>query len=328
MLDTIRISVVVPVYNVKDFVPHAIQSLKAQTFKELECIIVDDGTTDGTSDVIRNEIGDDSRFRHLKIEHSGYGRACNEGIRNASGNYVAIYEPDDLLEPDFYECLAVHAQEHPDVDVFRYNGFYKLNGAKKSISYDCSARFTEKEMKRYGYKRIWRFHPSVFNGMYKKSFILEHKIAMCETEGASYQDVPFMVSLFYSNPLLFVINQAKYLYVLHKSQSIKFPAKKLDAVFRNWELERSWMIDQGCRNKGYYNYKMLMHLFYLALKIDDSQDLQRIYSYVAQKHRSVFFHLSRVTPLYQRLMCRFFYLMARFRQKVSTSESSDSRTEK
>ena len=314
MADDIKISVVVPVYNVKEFIPGAIKSLKDQTFRNLEVIIVDDGTPDDTYDLICREIRSDPRFRCIRIPHSGYGKACNTGMENASGNYVAIYEPDDLLAPDFYECLAEYAKSYPEVDVFRYNGFFKTNGTDRIHRYECYPKFTERVMDKYGTFRIWRFHPSVFNGIYKTSFIRRHHIVMCETEGASYQDVPFMVSLFYAEPQVFLINQAKYFYVSHQNQSVKRPEDKLNAIFLNWEHELKWVKEQGYRDIGFCNYKMLMQLHFMTSRVRDPGEADRIYRYVCDKLDSIFFPLPEVAPLRHKFVCRALYLSALFRR--------------
>src|SRR4051794_28878249 len=93
-------SVVIPAYNAGAFLAQTLQSVRDQTFGCYECIIVDDGSTDDTHDVVTAYM-DDSRFQALTIEHSGIvGHVRNVGIRNARGSYVAFLDADDAWMPE------------------------------------------------------------------------------------------------------------------------------------------------------------------------------------------------------------------------------------
>uniref|UniRef100_UPI0026006E4F glycosyltransferase family 2 protein n=1 Tax=uncultured Mailhella sp. TaxID=1981031 RepID=UPI0026006E4F len=101
----VTISVVVPIYNMERFISQAVKCLKDQDMDDIEFIMINDGSTDRTMEILCEEIKDDGRFRTISMENHGYGYACNYGMKCARGKYIAIYEPDDTIKNDFYSTL-------------------------------------------------------------------------------------------------------------------------------------------------------------------------------------------------------------------------------
>lgn len=96
------ISVIVPIYNMESLLPRCLDSLAAQTLRDLEIICVDDGSTDGSGGIVRKYASGDSRFRLITQENSGRAEARNAGIRAAAAPYLGFADPDDYVEPDMY----------------------------------------------------------------------------------------------------------------------------------------------------------------------------------------------------------------------------------
>ncbi len=99
------ISVIVPVYNTKDYLVRCVDSICAQTYRNLELLLVDDGSTDGTGRLCEELAEKDSRIRVFHQENGGSSSARNLGIRNAAGGYLGFVDSDDYIEPDMYEKL-------------------------------------------------------------------------------------------------------------------------------------------------------------------------------------------------------------------------------
>lgn len=115
------ISVVVPAYNVQDQVGKCLDTILGQTYKALEVIVVNDGSTDGTEGVIRPYLAD-SRVKYVTQENTGVAAARNAGIRQATGKYLALVDSDDYLEPETYEKLhAALTETGADMAVCDYN---------------------------------------------------------------------------------------------------------------------------------------------------------------------------------------------------------------
>ena len=108
------VSVIVPVYNVKELLPLCLDSIAGQTFTDLECILVDDGSSDGSEAICDEYAVKDDRFRVIHKVNGGVCSARNAGIAAAKGDHILFCDQDDLLAPRLLE-LATNAQkEHPE----------------------------------------------------------------------------------------------------------------------------------------------------------------------------------------------------------------------
>lgn len=99
------ISVIVPVYNTLEYLPRCVDSLRRQTCRELEILLVDDGSTDGSAQLCDRLAGEDERIRVFHKENGGSSSARNLGIKEAKGQYIGFVDSDDYVEPDMYELL-------------------------------------------------------------------------------------------------------------------------------------------------------------------------------------------------------------------------------
>lgn len=115
------ISVIVPVYNIREYLPRCVQSLQRQTCRELEILLVDDGSTDGTGELCDALAAEDERIRVLHKENGGTSSARNLGIEQARGEYLGFVDSDDYVEPDMYRRLyqAICGKENWLVQVGR-----------------------------------------------------------------------------------------------------------------------------------------------------------------------------------------------------------------
>lgn len=117
-------SVVVPAYNAEDTLAETLDSILRQTFQDWECVVVDDGSTDGTFDLANSIAVGDARIRVIHQENRGTGGAYNTGIRSAHGEWVTICSADDLLAETHLELMARAIGDHPGFDIFSSNGYY------------------------------------------------------------------------------------------------------------------------------------------------------------------------------------------------------------
>ncbi len=111
MGQTPNVSVIVPVYNIKEYLPRCVASICNQTYADLEIILVDDGSTDGTSALCDTLALEDSRIRVFHKENGGSSSARNLGIEKARGAFLGFVDSDDYIEPWFYERLVAGQKE-------------------------------------------------------------------------------------------------------------------------------------------------------------------------------------------------------------------------
>lgn len=112
---TPKVSVIIPAYNQANFLDNAIQSVYAQTYRDYEIVVVDDGSTDDTATVAQRH---GERIRYLHQENRGLAGARNTGIRAASGELVALLDSDDTWLPDYLLTMVMLANRHPEASVF------------------------------------------------------------------------------------------------------------------------------------------------------------------------------------------------------------------
>lgn len=115
-------SIIVPVYNVEDYVSLCLYSLRNQTFEDIEIICVDDGSTDGSADVVRKHAACDNRIQLISKPNGGLSSARNVGIRSAAGKYLLFVDSDDFLVENACEKLnEIFAESSADVVTFGAN---------------------------------------------------------------------------------------------------------------------------------------------------------------------------------------------------------------
>jgi len=111
------VSVIVPTYNYGHLISETLISVKSQTYENWECLVVDDGSTDNTSDVVSSFSRNESRIRVIRQVNKGLAEARNTGIANSAGAYLQFLDADDLLESKKLERQIEFLEQHKDVDI-------------------------------------------------------------------------------------------------------------------------------------------------------------------------------------------------------------------
>lgn len=134
-MSQIVVSIIVPIYNVGNFISECIQSIQKQTFTQWEAILIDDGSKDCSVDVVKSLLPQDDRLRLISQANGGVSKARNTGILNAQGRYLAFLDGDDMWEPTFLEDLldAISVQD-TDMSYCGYTHLY-TRGLKRKFSY-------------------------------------------------------------------------------------------------------------------------------------------------------------------------------------------------
>ena len=128
-----KVSVVVPLYNTEKYIINCIESIRNQTYKDIEVLIIDDGSTDASGKVVKEYLEniDDKRVKYFYKENEGVGKARNYGMALATGKYISFIDSDDTIEETFYEKLVKKINDKISFVMTSY--FNKIDGDKKEI---------------------------------------------------------------------------------------------------------------------------------------------------------------------------------------------------
>lgn len=141
------VSIIIPCYNGENFADRCLESIVSQDYPCLEIIVVNDGSTDNSEDIIlswKNRLGSSQRnLIYVKQENQGPGAAVNMGLKHVSGDYISLLDIDDEYLPGALASKVNYLNEHGDVDVVRSNGWYVRKESKSLFIYDEK----EKEIK-------------------------------------------------------------------------------------------------------------------------------------------------------------------------------------
>ena len=138
-MDEKLVSVIIPAYNIEDYIGRCLDSIISQTYKNLEIIVVDDGSRDYTGEILDNYAKKDRRIKVIHKENGGVSSARNKGIEAAEGDYIGFIDGDDLIEPEMYKTLVdLLEEENADIAHCGYQmvfpdriDYYHNTGKKK-----------------------------------------------------------------------------------------------------------------------------------------------------------------------------------------------------
>ena len=133
-VDNIKVSVILPVYNVSSYLRQCLDSIVNQTLKDIEIICVDDGSTDDSPEILKEYEEKDKRIKVYYRENAGAGAERNFGIQKASGKYLSFLDSDDFFEPDMLEEAYKKAEEcSAELVMFRSDQYESEKGTYKSV---------------------------------------------------------------------------------------------------------------------------------------------------------------------------------------------------
>lgn len=261
----IKVSVVIPVYNVEEYVAECIDSVLNQTLKDIELIIINDGSPDNSEAIIKKY--SDKRICYYKKENGGLSDARNYAIDKIKGKYVLFLDSDDLILPNFLEeAYNILEKEQSDMlqgraiyfgDVKPYLARYPLYNNKKDLLRDAFVACGDK--------------------VYKTSIIKEHNLSF--PKGLWYEDIPFFES--------FVLNAKKFSVLNKGVYNYRQRASSITSTVSDRILEIIDVLDLNIRyykeNNFYDTY--YDELEYFTLKIILGSSFKRVLKYQDQKKR-------------------------------------------
>jgi len=228
------ISLVVPVYNVEMYLERCIESILNQDYKNLEIILVDDGSTDSSGKICDKYKKRDNRIRVIHKSNGGLSSARNCGIKNAHGVYISFIDSDDWITNDYVSCLYNLSVEYSsDISICKIQNFFE----------DEQIIANKKEYTNTSYFKIaMNKHDSIKNLLNEKHFSNSACAKLFKSElfndvyfpeGKLYEDIPTIYKVFMKCNKIAYIDSICY-YYLYRLTSIsrsKFDSRKMDAIY-------------------------------------------------------------------------------------------------
>lgn len=212
-----EVSVVVPVYNVEQYLPKCIQSILNQTFTDFELILVNDGSTDSSPFICNTWAEKDSRITVINKENGGLSDARNTGMKKASGKYIQFIDSDDFVEPELLEkCVNKLHETDADIVIFDFYQYHMKDGRKEVIgnAYDEKGIYsldTNPEI-------ITKIKNAAWNKMYTLSLFRDNDIEY--PWGCYYEDLGTTYRLLLRAGKVAFLNEPLYDYLVDRPGNI------------------------------------------------------------------------------------------------------------
>ena len=242
MNSRVKVSVLVPIYNVEVFLPECLDSLVGQTLKEIEIICINDGSTDASLKIIKKYAKNDKRIIIIDKKNSGYGDSMNIGLTKAIGEYVGIVESDDYIDLDAFEKMYKLAKKY-DLDVVKSNFYEYVTRKKRDIS--KSNMFLPDEenivLNTREHRHVFYEQPSIWSAIYRREFLNNNDINFLPSPGASYQDAGFNFKVWAAAKRVMMINRAFLHYRQDNPNSSVKSDGKIYAVKNEYDEVERWL---------------------------------------------------------------------------------------
>lgn len=289
-----NVSIIIPVYNSEAFLPHCIESLQQQTYRDWTAIFVNDGSTDNSLQILQEYTERDSRIRLINKSNGGAASARNAGLDAADTEYITFVDSDDTISPSFLEkTLHAAVTHHCDLVV-------------TSIKYrkrDCGVLISG----------VMEFPPNLyFKGvhvgpcakLYRKEIIERHSLRFPE-DMAVAEDFVFSTMYAIKTRIICGIPEALYIYNDENEESLvhRFARREMPLEMYRYNFEAPWrtycrLISDNDREKriisecAYELYRAFWRMYYASCKYVSAEDKKKLTGYFRRYHRAFTSHVS------------------------------------
>ena len=261
-----QISIIIPVYKAEKYIRRCVDSLIEQTYKDIEIVLVDDGSPDNCPKICDEYAKQDKRVKVIHCKNGGSMKARQIGFEAASGDYIGFADSDDWAEPDMYERLAEAAKKY-DADITTCGYYIEFPGFTKEYHGKLQKEFYDKtDMEKEIYPNLFRADASdaflieacCWNKLYKKE-ILAGNITRVDGKAKVGEDSAFVFSSVIDSDRIAFVEKCLYHYFCHENSIMTgYDPKMPQIVFL--PAEALWQKNEECGNK-YTN-----QLYYYTLR--------------------------------------------------------------
>ena len=253
------ISVIVPIYGVEKYLKKAIESIQNQTYKNLEIILVDDESKDNCGAICEEYAKKDSRIKVIHKKNGGQASARNAGLKIATGEYINFFDPDDYLEPTFFEYLMKLANKYnADITECSFRKFYENTGKEEyTFPQDEIEEIVTDNMGALNrlFSENWNIYLNAiitWNKIYKKEILDKVKFS----EVRIYEEFGTVYKMLYECKRFVTSNKSLYTYLQRDGSTLT----------RKFSDERLAMLDGYQQSADFFASQNLIDLELKAIK--------------------------------------------------------------
>ena len=224
------VSVIIPIYNVEKYVYKCLDSVKKQTYKNIEVIAVNDGATDSSGEIARNFCESDDRYIYIEKPNGGLSSARNTGLDNASGEFIIFIDSDDWLMPSYVEEMICAFEDDVDIVIGKYKNQDNDFGVISEPNYkeNITRVFKDKEKEKEILERHLAAYPNsgylintslmpVWKNVYKHEFIKRHNLRFVSEREVMAEDYVFNMEAYYFADSVKFVPVSGYIHLIVKN---------------------------------------------------------------------------------------------------------------
>lgn len=223
-----KLSFVMPCYNAQAYLAESVSSILNQSVKNIELIIVNDCSTDGSKDILKYYAEKDDRVKIITLKvNGGMSNARNVGNKKARSKIIAVQDADDVSSPDRASTIIKFFEAHKDVDMF-YSAYTAIDQHDNFLNNYGAEEFDIENVFKYGYTMTG--HPTL---AYKKKVILEHPYENGEYSRLGFEDFRLVTGLWKNGKKFGHLNKSLVLYRVHGLSSTQTRDTEAVGVIKN-----------------------------------------------------------------------------------------------
>lgn len=314
---THKVSVIVPIFNVERYLDQCLASVEAQLFRNIEIICLNDGSTDGSLDIIKRHASFDQRIVVVDKENEGYGASCNRGIDMATGDYIAIVEPDDYLTGNFFGDLLDFADslDTGPIDVIE-SSYYRIFESGTSHELRVVSPYQDRVNPPHqpfvigDGVQLLEHHPSIWSALYRKAWMDEKGIRFPEIPGAGWADNPFLIETLCQADTIAYVNKPYYNYREDTEEKAIAAAKRNPLLsLERWNDMQDIVERLGVTDKRVLLAQVKRAMIYTGTTIEsaglDAPGVREAVTHIYQRlDYDLVMEAPLVTPAQKRLYCQ------------------------
>lgn len=270
------LSIVLPVFNVEKYLDRCIKSILEGTYKDLELVIVNDGTKDNSENIIIRYLEKYNNITYIVKENGGLSHARNVGYTYAKGEYIAFFDSDDYIEKDMYEKLMAKVKDYNyDIVVCDLYMEYEQTGKKIYVGSNVEKEYkdVEEDNNEINIRKeiMENIYIAVHNKIYKKELIEKtFENGMPFVNGMYYEDIVYTYSILQNTRSISFVKEPLYYYVQRIGSISNNYDKKLYDIITSVEM----LIENAVENNRFEDYKEILE--YIGIRYMYGTFMKRI----------------------------------------------------